>query len=118
MSVISFNARKEEKEKLKEKRDGLNVFQEALSIIDNLGNNKVYDSRENCNAIIHTATNTLIFGCCKTNIPNSVTNIGGWAFRGCDSLSSITISDGVIKIGSDSFSGCSSLSSVSMSEWI
>ena len=43
MSVISFNARKEEKEKLKEKRDGLNAFQEALSIIDNLGNNKVYD---------------------------------------------------------------------------
>lgn len=43
MSVISFRSKKEEKEKVKEKRDGLNAFQEALSIIDHLGSEKVHD---------------------------------------------------------------------------
>ena len=52
--------------------------------------NTVYDSREQCNAIIHTATNTLISGCQNTIIPESVTSIGEAAFMGCDSLKSIT----------------------------
>ena len=39
------------------------------------GNNR-YDSRNNCNAIIETSTNTLIAGCKNTVIPNSVTSIG------------------------------------------
>ena len=34
--------------------------------------NKVYDSRENCNAIIETKTNTMIMGCESTFIPNGV----------------------------------------------
>ena len=38
--------------------------------------NTVYDSRNNCNAIIETATNTLLYGCQNTIIPNSVTSIG------------------------------------------
>ena len=42
--------------------------------------NSVYDSRENCNAIIETATNTLITGCKNTIIPNSITKIGYQAF--------------------------------------
>ncbi|MBR5455520.1 MAG: leucine-rich repeat domain-containing protein, partial [Bacteroidaceae bacterium] len=33
------------------------------------GNNRHYDSREGCNAIIETATNTLIQGCQNTIIP-------------------------------------------------
>ena len=48
--------------------------------------NTVYDSRENCNAIIETATNTLIAGCQNTVIPNSVTSIGDYAFYCCSSL--------------------------------
>jgi hypothetical protein len=75
-------------------------------------NNQVYDSRDNCNAIIHTATNTLIFGCCKTNIPNSVTNIGNSAFESCPSLTAITIPDSVTSIGDFTFSFCDSLASV------
>ena len=43
-------------------------------------NNKVYDSRNNCNAIIETKTNTLIVGCSGTQIPDSVTSIGKDAF--------------------------------------
>ena len=42
--------------------------------------NSVYDSRDNCNAIIETATNELIVGCQNTIIPNSVTSIGDYAF--------------------------------------
>lgn len=43
MSVIAFRAREPEKHELKKKRDGLNVFQEALSIIDELGAERVHD---------------------------------------------------------------------------
>ena len=35
--------------------------------------NAVYDSRNNCNAIIETATNTLIRGCKNTVVPDGVT---------------------------------------------
>ena len=41
--------------------------------------NTVYDSRDNCNAIIETATNTLIVGCQNTVIPNTVSFIGDYA---------------------------------------
>ena len=60
------------------------------SIIVESGNT-VYDSRNNCNAIIETATNTLIAGCQSTIIPNSVTSIGNFAFWDCSGLTSVTI---------------------------
>ncbi len=75
-------------------------------------NNKVYDSRENCNAIIETSTNTLILGCKNTKIPNSVESIGIGAFSGCTSLTSITIPDSVKNIGEGAFYNCSSLTSI------
>ncbi len=43
-------------------------------------NNKVYDSRENCNAIVKTASNEIIEACVNTTIPSSVTAIGNGAF--------------------------------------
>ena len=42
--------------------------------------NEVYDSREDCNAIIDTVKNELIRGCQTTVIPSSVTSIGYRAF--------------------------------------
>ena len=74
--------------------------------------NSFYDSRENCNAIIETASNTLIFGSNNTNIPNSVTSIGNNAFSDCSGLTSITIPNNLTSIGSSAFSGCSGLTSV------
>ena len=65
-------------------------------------NNKVYDSRDNSNAIIETSSNTLILGCKNTVIPNTVTAIGGSAFVG-NNLTSITIPDSVTTIGVDAF---------------
>ena len=74
--------------------------------------NTVYDSRDNCNAIIKTATNELIVGCQNTVIPNSVTSIGDGAFSGCTGLTSVTIPNSVTSIGKYAFSYCSSLASV------
>ena len=74
--------------------------------------NTVYDSRDNCNAIIKTESNELINGCKNTIIPNSVTSIGGRAFSGCSGLTSITIPNSVTSIGNYAFSYCSGLTEV------
>ena len=83
------------------------------SIVVESGNTK-YDSRNSCNAIIETATNTLIAGCQNTVIPNNVTSIGSQAFYQCSSLTSITIPNNVTSIGIQAFSSCSSLTSVTV----
>ena len=61
----------------------------SLTSISVNPNNKTYDSRNNCNAIIETDTNTLIVGCRTTVIPDSVTSIGRSAFSYCESLSDV-----------------------------
>ena len=47
-------------------------------------------------------------------IPNSVTNIGNRAFRGCKSLTKINIPDGVTHIGDEAFSWCESLTKINI----
>ena len=76
--------------------------------------NTQYDSRDNCNAIIQTNTNTLIAGCQNTVIPNSVTSIADNSFFGCSGLTSIDIPNSVTSIGSYAFHGCSGLTSVTI----
>ena len=84
----------------------------ALTSISIENGNTQYDSRDNCNAIIETATNTLIAGCQNTIIPNSVTSIGDDAFHACFTLTSITIPNSVTSIGSEAFVSCESLTTV------
>ena len=72
-------------------------------------NNTVYDSRDNCNAIIETNSNNLLLGCKNSFIPDSVTRIGGNAFYHCSGLKNITIPNGVTSIGTSAFNGCSGL---------
>lgn len=74
--------------------------------------NKYYDSRENCNALIETATNTLVQGCNSTVIPNSVVKIGNDAFWDCKCLEHIIIPDSVTTIGCFAFLGCRNLKSI------
>lgn len=76
---------------------------ESISV-DNV--NSTYDSRENCNAIIETATNTIIVGCKNTTIPNGITTISAGAFLGCTGLTNIIIPDSVTMIGQQAFAEC------------
>ena len=69
--------------------------------------NPVYDSRNDCNAIIETNTNTLINGCCGTIIPNSVTKIAESAFQYCSKIYyNFRIPDSVREIGRNAFDCC------------
>ena len=74
-------------------------------------NNTVYDSRDNCNAIIETSTNTLIAGCNNSFIPNSVIIIGEGAFMRCTHLTYIEIPESVTSIDNTAFFGCTGLTS-------
>ena len=83
--------------------------------------NPYLDSRNDCNAIVTSKdwgspANTLIAGCQTTTIPNSVTEIGNYAFYRCDSLKHMTVPNGVTTINNGAFSECSSLSSIKLPE--
>lgn len=68
-------------------------------------NNEYYDSRDNCNAIVETKTNTLIMGCNASTIPSTVTTIGRFAFQDCENLTIEHLPTNVIKVGANSFDG-------------
>lgn len=76
--------------------------------------NTVYDSRDNCNAIVVKSTNTLLIGCKNTVIPSTVTTIDNYAFYSCSGLTSVDIPSTVTKIGTNSFFNCSGLTSVTV----
>ena len=78
--------------------------------------NVVYDSRNNCNAIIKTEDNELVVGCVATKIPEGVVSIGSNAFRGCEGLSTITLPESLINIGDEDFSNCEDLTSITLPE--
>ena len=86
----------------------------GLTSINIEAGNTKYDSRDDCNGIIETKTNTLITGCKNTIIPNSVTSIEKYAFARCNGLTSITIPNGVTSIGYCAFEGCSGLTSITI----
>ena len=100
--------------------DGVDASFMACSNLETItvesGNTK-YDSRNNCNAIIETASNTLIAGCKNTIIPSSVRSIGDGAFYG-SGLTSVTIPNSVTEIGDAAFSNCSELTSMTISNSI
>lgn len=84
----------------------------ARFIVEN--GNPAYDSRGNCNAVIETASNTLIAGSMNTIIPNTVTMIGEFAFFGRSGLTEINIPNSVTKIDNQSFAGCPNLTKVTI----
>ena len=76
--------------------------------------NQTFDSRDNCNAVIETKTNTLVLGSKNTVIPNSVTAIGAGAFHGCKVLTNITIPNSITSIGSFALGECTGLTSITI----
>ena len=76
--------------------------------------NLVYDSRDGCNAIVETSTNTLLLGCKNTIIPNTVITIGNYAFKSCYGLTSITFPESVTTIGMGAFNYCEGLISLTI----
>jgi hypothetical protein len=85
--------------------------------------NKYLDSRNNCNAIIssndtYRPANQLVAGCKTTVIPNSVTEIGNYAFVRCETLENIIIPEAVTTIRDGAFYECTSLSSIKLPESI
>ena len=86
----------------------------ALTSISVDANNTVYNSRDNCNAIIQTANKGLLVGCRNTVIPNGVTTIGDEAFYGRTNLSSIEIPNTVKTIGTSTFAYCTDLEFVTI----
>ena len=83
-----------------------------LSTIIVENGNPVYDSRDNCNAIIRTKDNKLVIGCKNTIIPSNVESIGDGAFTSCSSLTSINIPKSVTAIGDGAFSDCINLKAI------
>ena len=76
--------------------------------------NVVYDSRDNCNAIIESKADRLIAGCCSTIIPHDIIFIGEQAFSGCTELNAITLPCNITYIEADAFAGCERLTYMSI----
>ena len=78
----------------------------SLSTVNVDRGNPVYDSRSYCNAVIETATNTLIAGCYTTVIPEGITTIGERAFYNNTSLTSIKLPESLVSIEENAFYSC------------
>jgi len=74
--------------------------------------NVKFDSRNGCNAIIETDTNTLILASKSTVIPDSVAIIGKSVFSNHYDLQVIAIPKSVIEIKEDAFEGCVNIEEV------
>lgn len=98
----------------KVRKIGLQVFaycNKLLSVVVD-ENNNYYDSRDDCNGIIESHSNTFYTGCSNSIIPEGVTEIGDHSFNYCNELTSIVIPGCVQKIGHQAFFGCENLREV------
>ena len=80
--------------------------------------NPVFDSRNDCHAMIETATNKLIRGGSHSVIPDGIVAIASKAFMGCKGLESLVIPESVTSIGEQAFWGCSNLTTVNIPEHV
>ena len=119
---------------------GIGSFRGIVSLTNILVDegNTHYDSRNSCNAIIETGTNTLIAGCANTiipsniahiadwafnysqfeniSLPNGLESIGAWCFANCDKLKQLDIPITVSSIGENAFFACKVIESINLPE--
>lgn len=95
---------------------GSGIFQacENLSSVTVDADNATFDSREGCNAVIETATNTLVAGCASTTIPETVAVLGNGAFMECIGLETIAIPTSVTVIGDHTFEYCYDMDTITL----
>ena len=74
--------------------------------------NTVFDSREGCNAIVETSTNTLYQAFVSTRIPSTVTTIGRFAYSYVAGLTELRIPSNVTALAGVSVFSCGDLRSV------
>lgn len=74
--------------------------------------NTVYNSDNDCNAVMQTSSNSLIVGCRRTIIPDNTMQIAYGAFKGCIDLHHLVLPNTMQRIGDDAFSDCSGLQTV------
>lgn len=74
--------------------------------------NPYFDSRDDCNAIIRTADNTLLTGCRNTVIPSTVETIGYQSFHQVYGITEALIPEGVKVIEDYAFYWCYDLQKV------
>ena len=86
----------------------------ALSQIIVDKENPVFDSRNNCNAIIKTDENSLVTACMNTSIPITVTSIGDSAYSGFETLTNIVIPDNITSLGNSAFYNCTGLTDITI----
>ena len=67
--------------------------------------NTIYDSRNNCNAIIQKSDDGLLVGCSKTVIPEGVKYLNWYSFSGRKGLEYIVIPEGIEHVGNRTFLG-------------
>lgn len=76
-------------------------------------NNTIYDSRDNCNAIIQKSNNSLKHGCNVTIIPDSVKTLDTSCFRLC-TFKTISIPEGVNYFATGVFMNCPNLETITL----
>ena len=79
-------------------------------------NNKIFYSKNNC--IMERDTNTLIIGSNNATIPEETVAIRYSAFRGCDKLENIALTENIEDIGQHAFENCDNLKSVDFTNCI
>ena len=76
--------------------------------------NKVYDSREECNALVETETDSIVATCESSTMPASTREIFDWAFAKNKKATDVVIPDSVEEIGWFAFEECPNLTSVTI----
>ena len=77
--------------------------------------NSIFDSRNNCNAVIEKSTNKLVVGCKNTVIPENIKEIGDYAFfNSYKGVTSLTLPESVVSIGNYAFGELQELKTITL----